>query len=158
MKQSFLSFALGYVLSVLLGLGLAVLHTVVCGGIFAIFVPQSTSPWELGKLAFWPLIVVGVTLPGPWTQGVVRCVIATVAMVFLGWLCQVAGGSGAVWIVLWMAVLAVTLSLPAMDGQWWWLLAVVVLALSYGVLSYSPALWGPFLDPADVAAMAVIPY
>lgn len=157
MKQSFLPFALRYVLSVLLGLGLAVLHNTVCGGWFALFIPQSTSAWELGKLAFWPLLLLCAITPT--IASAARCVVATVGLVSACWLCQLAGAPGGAYVVAWMAVLAVVLlTVAPQNGGHWWFVAVLVLGVSFGALTYYPALWGPFLDPTDVAAMAVIPY
>lgn len=159
MKQSFLTFASRYVVAILVGLGLLLLHTVVSGGLFAVFIPQNTSPWELGKIAFWPLLLVAVVLPSPAAQALAQCVVTTVSLVMIGWLCQAMGLNGAVSLVVWMVLLALALYfvMPNAPSPWW-VLGAVVLGVGFVMLTYYPALWGPFLDPADVAAMATITF
>ncbi|WP_409968280.1 hypothetical protein RFF05_17475 [Bengtsoniella intestinalis] len=157
MKQSFLSFASRYVMAILLGLGLLLLHTEVEGGALTVFIPQTISPWELGKIAFWPLLLVAVVLPSP--QSLAPCVVTTVGLVLLGWLCQGIGLESAVILVLWMALLALSLyCLQPKESSPWWVVAVLVLGVGFVMLTFFPALWGPFLDPTDVAAMATLAF
>lgn len=155
MKQSFLSFASRYVVTILVGLGLLMLHSQIGEGLLSIFVPQTTSPWELGKVAFWPLLLVLVLFPSH--KALAQCVVATVSLVLVGWLCQ--DMRGAVWVVAWMLVLALSLSLVApKEKNFCWPISVFVLTVAFVVLTFYPVYWGPFLDPTDVAAMATIPY
>ena len=54
-------FALRYLAAaVVCGLALLLLHSTAQAGLPAAFVPQCPSPWELSKLAFWPLLAAWV--------------------------------------------------------------------------------------------------
>lgn len=56
MRDPFNRFALRYLAAVVCGLALLLLHSTAQSGLPAAFVPQCPSPWELSKLAFWPLL------------------------------------------------------------------------------------------------------
>ena len=60
MRDPFNRFALRYLAAVVCGLALLLLHSTVQSGLPAAFVPQCPSPWELSKLAFWPLLAAWV--------------------------------------------------------------------------------------------------
>ena len=166
MKNQFNRFAVRFLCAVLLGLVLLCLHG--CRGAAAVFVPQFASPWELSKLAFWPMLG-SFLLTGPFSGGLgpalrrqLPCLVATPLALFLAlWAVSALRAPGGVELTLWVAAAAVGLALAdqGKDRGWgtWGILAVA-LALFYAVLTFLPPLWGPFLDPADVAAIAAIPY
>ena len=164
MKHPFNRFAVRYLAAVLLGLLALMLHGSVQGGILAVLVPQAPSPWELSKLAFWPLLAVALLSGvkrehGLWRQ-LPLLVIAPVAMTLVCWALLSLGGSGPLCLVVWMCVLAAVLAVgvPEKLGRWpVWPVLVLALAGFYILLTYLPLYWGPFLDPRDVAAMATIP-
>ena len=54
MNHGFSRFALRYLLTLGLGLGLVALHG--AGGVLTALVPGCASPWELSKLLYWPLL------------------------------------------------------------------------------------------------------
>ena len=60
MRDPFNRFALRYLGAVVCGLALLLLHSTAQSGLPAAFVPQCPSPWELSKLAFWPLLAAWV--------------------------------------------------------------------------------------------------
>lgn len=60
MRDPFNRFALRYLAAVVCGLALLLLHSTAQSGLPAAFVPQCPSPWELSKLAFWPLLAAWV--------------------------------------------------------------------------------------------------
>lgn len=68
MRDPFNRFALRYLAAVVCGLALLLLHSTAQSGLPAAFVPQCPSPWELSKLAFWPLLAAWV-LTGRAGQG-----------------------------------------------------------------------------------------
>lgn len=68
MRDPFNRFALRYLAAVVCGLALLLLHSTAQSGLPAAFVPQCPSPWELSKLAFWPLLAAWV-LTGRLGQG-----------------------------------------------------------------------------------------
>lgn len=165
MKHPFNRFAVRYLAAVLLGLMALMLHGSVQGGLLAVLVPQAPSPWELSKLAFWPLLLVtllSVLLKREHGLGrqMPILVVAPVAMTLLCWALLSLGGSGPLCLVVWMCVLAAVLAVgvPEKLGRWpVWPVLVLALAGFYILLTYLPLYWGPFLDPRDVAAMATIP-
>lgn len=164
MKHPFNRFAVRYLAAVLLGLLALMLHGSVQGGILAVLVPQAPSPWELSKLAFWPLLAVALLSGVKREHGLGRqlpmLVIAPVAMTLVCWALLSLGGSGPLCLVVWMCVLAAVLAVgvPERLGRWpVWPVLVLALAGFYILLTYLPLYWGPFLDPRDVAAMATIP-
>src|SRR5699024_5677189 len=60
MRDPFNRFALRYLTAVVCGLALLLLHGTAQSGLPAVFVPQCPSPWELSKLAFWPVLAAWV--------------------------------------------------------------------------------------------------
>ena len=60
MRDPFNRFALRYLGAVVCGLALLLLHSTAQSGLPAAFVPQCPRPWELSKLAFWPLLAAWV--------------------------------------------------------------------------------------------------
>lgn len=169
MKQSFNRFAIRFLTAVLLGLLLIALHSRVSGGFFSVFVPRFSSPWELSKLVYWPLLgavlFTGKTKAAVWEPGrEVPClVLAPVTLFLLSWvLSRLNLGSG-VFILLWVAVLGGSLLVALLGGSGKkcasvWFVLMAALGAAYVLFTFLPPMWGPFLDPTDVAAMAVIPY
>ena len=64
MRDPFNRFALRYLAAVVCGLALLLLHSTAQSGLPAAFVPQCPSPWELSKLAFWPLLAAWLLAAG----------------------------------------------------------------------------------------------
>lgn len=167
MKQSFNRFAVRFPTSVLLGLALIALHGQ--NGFLAIFAPRYASPWELGKLAYWPLLLAmlltGRSQSTRWDAAaeLPGLVLAPLLLFGLFWvltpLAPGAGGSVLLWIlVLAAAQFAATLRCgKESTAVSIWLVLTVALGAAYILLTFLPPLWGPFLEPGDVAAMATIP-
>lgn len=166
MKTSFNHFAVRYLTAVLCGLLLLLLHGAVQGGLLAVFVPQTPSPWELSKLAFWPMLL-GCLVTGriggarrPLSQDLPALVGTPLVLTLLDWAVLSLGGSGGVCLALWVALLALGLAFGPDGGgrRTVWAVLAAAMAGFYILLTYLPLLWGPFLDPTDVAAMATIPF
>lgn len=169
MRQPFNCFAVRFLTAVLLGLLLIALHGRVSGGFFTIFVPRFASPWELGKLIYWPLLGAGLltgrTKVARWRPGrEVPClVLAPMALFLLYWCLSLLDLSSGIYVLVWMLVLAAGLltallgSAETRPSAVWTVLAVTLGAV-YVIFSFMPPMWGPFLDPTDVAALATIPY
>lgn len=166
MKQSFNQFAMRFLTAILCGLLLLLLHGIVAGGPFAVFVPQCGSAWELSKLAFWPLLA-SCLLTG--RLGKVKrpvplpiLVVTPAALILADWaVLALAGSCGLVCVALWVAAVAASLAFAPEGGgkhRKVFLALAVVLAAAYVLLTWRSPLWGPFLDPRDVAAMATIPF
>ena len=135
MRDPFNRFALRYLASVVCGLALLLLHSTAQSGLPAAFVPQCPSPWELSKLAFWPLLA-------PW-------VLTPLAMTAACWGLAAAGGNGAASLAVWAVLLAAgTAFCP--DGRkhpGLWAALALLLAGLYMLLTFTPPGWGPFVNP-----------
>ena len=168
MKNRFGYFSARYLAAVLLGLFLLLLRAMTQNPVSAVFAPQCASPWELSKLAFWPLLA-ATALTGRMDGGVGKAVrrelpwlvLTPAVLVLVLWALSALEPGPGLLILTWMVALALSVALSQMDtsvgkGSVWPVLAVALGAL-YIVLTFLPPLAGPFLDPADVAAMATIP-
>ena len=112
MGEHFDRFALRYPAAVICGLALLLCHGAVRGGPLAVLAPQCPSPWELGKLGFWPVLAAwGLTgRLGRERRSLVRDLPAAVlvppGMTLACWALVAAGGRGAASLGIWAALLA----------------------------------------------------
>lgn len=160
MKQSFNQFAIRFLTTILCGLFLLLLHTVIRGGPLAVFVPRNSSAWELSKLAFWPLLLTALlTGRKDCPSSLPALVLAPLTLVLADWAVLAMGGSGGICLALWVAALAVALAFGcAGKHRTLWLVLAILLGVGYLLATYFAPLWGPFLPPGDVAAMSTIPF
>ena len=155
MGEHFDRFALRYPVAVICGLALLLCHGAVRGGPLAVLAPQCPSPWELGKLGFWPVLAAwGLTgRLGRERRSLVRDLPAAVlvppGMTLACWALVAAGGRGAASLGIWAALLAGGMALCP-DGErhpGLWRGLALLLAGLYTVLTFFPPDWGPFVDP-----------
>ena len=155
MGEHFDRFALRYPAAVICGLALLLCHGAVRGGPLAVLAPQCPSPWELGKLGFWPVLAAwGLTgRLGRERRSLVRDLPAAVlvppGMTLACWALVAAGGRGAASLGIWAALLAGGMALCP-DGErhrGLWRALALLLAGLYTVLTFFPPDWGPFVDP-----------
>ena len=155
MGDPFNRFALRYLGAVVCGLALLLLHSTAQSGLPAAFVPQCPSPWELSKLAFWPLLAAWV-LTGrlgrerrTLLQDLPAAVLTPLAMTAACWGLAAAGGNGAASLAVWAVLLAAgTAFCP--DGRkhpGLWAALALLLAGLYMLLTFTPPGWGPFVNP-----------
>ena len=125
------------------------------------------SPWEWGKALYWPVLAALLLLR--WMAadetehpvGRAWWLAAALPLVMTG-ACWALGAAGESILWIWLAVL--TLGLPAgllPRGRGSALLPLtlaVLLGAAYLLFTVLPPLGGPFTDPADVSALAPIPY
>ncbi len=166
MKDRFNRFAIRLVTVMLLGVLLLLLHTWRTVPVLAFLVPQSRAPWELGKIAYFPLLGM-ILLTGRLTGGtrttaeqLLPCLVLLPAAVTLSlWLLSPLHlGAGALlllWIV-WMAAGLAAGDRMAPHGKAW-LAAAVLWGALYILFTCLPPVVGPFLDPADVLTMRPVP-
>ena len=139
MRDPFNRFALRYLAAVVCGLALLLLHSTAQSGLPAAFVPQCPSPWELSKLAFWPLLAAWV-LTGrlgrerrTLLQDLPAAVLTPLAMTAACWAWRPPAG---------------TAFCP--DGRkhpGLWAALALLLAGLYMLLTFTPPGWGPFVNP-----------
>lgn len=162
MKDRFDRFVLRFLAILLLGL---LLMTLRGHGILAVFTPQYASPWELGKLLYWPMLVV-FSLTSSWSEGVKKTIcsaapamiLAPLALQACCWAVQSLRPAAAVLILLWVIAVAVGTAL-ADQGKTHtslWLPFVLLEGVLLVIFTFCPPSFGPFIDPRDVAAMGII--
>ena len=156
----------GFLASVVLGLLLLWLRSrFAANPLVMVLAPMNNSAWEMSKLVFWPylggaLVIWRGTAAGASRGGhCMLLLLMPLVTVLAGWLCHL-GGS-----YLWAAVLAAGIALYAAvlrkkvwGGELLWYTLAILLGIAYILFSVLPPIGGPFTDPADVAAVATIPY
>jgi hypothetical protein len=148
-----------------LGLTVKFLYTCWPNPVTAILAPVDGSAWEQGKLLFWPGIaaaLVHTRLAGGGGSRSGRCaalLLMPLAMTLLCWALP------AVPVALWWAASLLTgaaaygLALRRLWGaELLWYTLAILLAIAYLLFTVLPPLGGPFTDPADVSALAPIPF
>lgn len=124
--------------------------------------PVNASPWELGKLAFWPCLPAVLVLrrldSGSSLSGLCAAVLtATALAVGLGAaglspvpLCLLAASHG-------LAAYALLLH-RLRRGTMYWYTALILLGIAYILFTILPPLSPLFTDPSDVSAIVPIPF
>ena len=124
--------------------------------------PVNASPWELGKLAFWPCLPAALVLrrldSRSSLSGLCAAVLAATALaVGLGAaglspvpLCLLAVSHG-------LAVHALLLH-RLRRGALYWCATLILLGIAYILFTILPPLSPLFTDPSDVSAIAPIPF
>ena len=155
MGEHFDRFALRYPAAIVCGLALLLCHGAVRGGPLAVLAPQCPSPWELGKLGFWPVLAAwGLTgrlvrERRALVRDLSAAVLVPLGMTLACWALVAAGGRGAVSLGIWAAMLAAGMALCP-DGErhpGLWRGLALLLAGLYTVLTFFQPDWGPFVDP-----------
>lgn len=124
--------------------------------------PHNGSPWELGKLAYWSMLPAALTLhhlePGSSRSGL--CAAVLLAAVLTAALAPL----GLPAAVLYLLSFAATLTAYALllrriqSGELLWYAALLLLAIACILFSILPPPGVLFTDPADVSAIAPIPF
>lgn len=166
MKDRFNRFAVRFLTALLLGLLALLLHSWAANPLLGIFMPRCGSPWELSKLAYWPLLA-ALVLTGHLSGGVRAAVSAALpcltltppALFLVYWLISGLEPAWGVCLLLWFVAMAIGAALADRGkGGGVWLVLAAALGALYVIFSFCPPALGPFLDPQSAAAMATIPY
>lgn len=165
MKNRFANFSIRFLTVLLAGLFLLLLRSAARGPVFAPLTPQFASPWELSKLAFWPLLL-AAAIPlrddGRFFSRLPWLTITPLAAVLIFWVMSAQRPGPGVYLLVWIVFSAAALALCqrgvlTKGDRSVWLVLAAAMGILYIVLTFLPPAMGPFLDPADVAAMATIP-
>lgn len=169
MKNQFNRFALRFLTTLLFGVALLAMHGRQ-GPLAAVLAPRNLCPWELSKLAYWPMLV-ALALSGLLSGGIRKtleralpCLVLTPTVLFFAlWVISLLEPGAGVYLLVWMIAVALGLALgdqeklPEIQRPLWRVLAVA-LGVCYVLFAFFPPAVGPFLDPSDVSAMATIPF
>lgn len=134
----------------------------------AVLSPVNESPWERGKLVFWPCLCAALLLwrmePAKDAAGGSYCAATVCATGLMTMLCALSGDAAPVYLLFGialaggMALHRFVLLRRTWGGAALWYPLVILLAIAYLLLTACPLSWGIFLDPKDAAAMATIPF
>lgn len=164
MKERFDRFVLRFIMVLLFGL---LLMTLRGRGVLAVFTPRYASPWELGKLVYWPMLA-AFSLTAQWSGGWKRTLRAASPAIVLTSLAlqgccravQPLHPAAAVLILLWVIAAAIGTALAdqGKNHAAVWLPFLLAEGVLFAVFTLWVPQFGPFLDPKDVAAMDIIPW
>lgn len=124
--------------------------------------PRNGSPWELGKLAFWSMLPAALTLhhlePGSSCSGL--CAAVLLSSVLAAALTPLGLPPAILYLLSFAAALTayVLLLRRLQGGELLWYAALLLLAVACILFSILPPAGGLFTDPADVSAIAPIPF
>lgn len=124
--------------------------------------PRNGSPWELGKLAFWSMLPAALALHHLEHDGSRSGLCAAVLLAFV--LAAALTPLGLPPAILYLltfaaATAAYTLLLHRIQGgELLWYAALLLLAIACILFSILPPAGALFTDPADVSAIAPIPF
>ena len=124
--------------------------------------PRNGSPWELGKLAFWSMLPAALTLhhlePGSSRSGL--CAAVLLSAVLAAALTPLGLPPAILYLLSFAAALTayVLLLRRLQGGELLWYAVLLLLAIACILFSILPPAGGLFTDPADVSAIAPIPF
>lgn len=124
--------------------------------------PRNGSPWELGKLAFWSMLPAALTLhhlePGSSRSGL--CAAVLLSAVLAAALTPLGLPPAILYLLSFAAALTayVLLLRRLQGGELLWYAALLLLAIACILFSILPPDGALFTDPADVSAIAPIPF
>ena len=131
-----------------------------------VLAPNSGSPWEAGKLLFWPYIVGALLewrMAGREGSRSGHCILLLLMPLLL--MILRAGMPGQSIALLCALVLAGGMALYALvlrrriwGGELLWYTLVILLGVAYLLFTALPPAGALFTDPADASVMATIPY
>ena len=157
-------YILGFFTAAAAAAALWLLHRTFPCPLTALLAPANGSPWEMGKLLFWPYLpaALGIWRLGP--EGGCRgghCLLLAAMPLCMAGLCWLLPGR---WLRLWSLVLAggltlhgTVLSRRVPGGELVWYVLAILVGIAYLLLTVGAPDIGPFADPA-AAAMGTIPF
>ena len=130
----------------------------------ALLTPVNGSPWEMGKLLYWPYLPAALVIwrMTPERQGRGgHCLLLAAMPLCMTGLCWLLPGRG---LRLWSLILAGGLTLHGQvlvrrlrGGELLWYVLAILLGIAYLLLTVRAPSAGPFADPS-APAMAAIPF
>ena len=144
-------YILGFFTAAAAAAALWLLHRTFPCPLTALLAPANGSPWEMGKLLFWPYLPAALVI----------CLLLAAMPLCMAGLCWLLPGR---WLRLWSLVLAggltlhgTVLSRRVPGGELVWYVLAILVGIAYLLLTVGAPDIGPFADPA-AAAMGTIPF
>jgi len=166
-KKRYGGYILSFVIAVAAGVLLRCLYAASPNPVMATLAPVNNSPWELGKMVFWPYLA-GALATHRLTHredsraGQCLTLIGMTFMMILG--CWAGRRFFDSCLAIWLIVLAAGIVLYAtvlrkktLGGELLWYALAILLGIAFVLFSAMPPASSLFTDPAHVAAMATIP-
>ena len=166
-KKRYGGYILGFVITVAAGVLLRCLYAASPNPVMATLAPMNNSPWELGKMVFWPYLA-GALATHRLTHredsqaGQCLTLIGMTLVMILG--CWAGRRFFESCLAIWLIVLAAGIVLYAtvlrkkkLGGELLWYALAILLGIAFILFSAMPPAGSLFTDPANVAAMATIP-
>lgn len=157
-------YILGFFTAAAAAAALWLLHRTFPCPLTALLSPVNGSPWEMGKLLFWPYLPAALVIWRLGPEGGSRgghCLLLAAMPLCMAGLCWLLPGR---WLRLWSLVLAggltlhgTVLSRRVPGGELVWYVLAILVGIAYLLLTVGAPDIGPFADPA-AAAMGTIPF
>ena len=162
MRRNGARYAIGYGVTVLTGVLLECLYTQTGSVVIRVIAPMNASPWELGKLCFWPYLVGALLIwrlgDGTDSRGG-HCALLVGMPLVMTALCAVQPAAAE---VLRFAVPAVGIALYALVlrrklccGELLWYTLAILLGIAYLLLTAAAPEGALFADPSALPTMAI---
>lgn len=157
-------YILGFFTAAAAAAALWLLHRTFPCPLTALLTPVNGSPWEMGKLLYWPYLPAALVIwrMTPERQGRGgHCLLLAAMPLCMAGLCWLLPGRG---LRLWSLILAGGLTLHGQvlvrrlrGGELLWYVLAMLLGIAYLLLTVRAPSAGPFADPS-APAMAAIPF
>ena len=159
-------YVIGYCVTVLTAVLLWCVQQETEGIVLRVLLPINASPWEQGKLCFWPYLAGALLIWRLGEGGDSRgghCALLVLMPLAMTALCIFVGdGSYRTTLALWLAVLAAGVALYALvlrrrlwGGELLWYALAIVMGVAYLLLTAASPSGLLFTDPTGVPTMAI---
>lgn len=163
-RRKWFGYAACFALTVVMGILLRCLNERMPSPVFAVLTPVNSSPWEMGKLIFWPYIAAALATHRMTNGETARAghyltlVLTTLAMIALCWVFRFYS------LPVYLIVLAAGLLLHALlwrykcpGGELLWAVLAILLGIAFLLFTAMPPDGTLFADAAQAAARVTIP-
>ena len=162
MKRKAARYVIGYGVTVLTGVLLACLQEEMGGVVLRVLSPMNESPWELGKLCFWPYLAGALLIwrlgDGEDSRGG-HCALLVGMPLAMTALAYFLPGAAEVlrYAVpgLGIALYALVLRRKLWGGELLWYTLAILLGIAYLLLTAAPPQGGLFAEPMALPTMAI---
>lgn len=162
MRRNVARYAIGYGVTVMTGVLLACLQEEVGGVVLRVLSPVNESPWELGKLCFWPYLVGALLIwrlgDGEDSRGG-HCALLVAMPLMMTALAYLLPGAAEVLRytvpAAGVALYALVLRRRLWGGELLWYTLAILLGIAYLLLTAAPPRGGIFAAPAALPTMAI---